>query len=206
MRKMALAVASQKQCLPLKDTWQEHFKENCVKSKTSLYEQLIGPIEGQMMRSIWRIVRNAEAAEDTLQDALAIIWRRLDRIRSHPNPHALILKICTNAAIDSWRKRNRHLQHEKQEELHNLPSQSNTDAPETLEKKETETEIRKAITRLPRKQAVAVLMRIVQEQPYDAIAKTLGCKEVTARIHVSRGRVQLSRWLSHLYPASIREE
>lgn len=177
-----------------------------MKSKTSLYEQLIGPIEGQMMRSIWRIVRNAEAAEDTLQDALAIIWRRLDRIRSHPNPHALILKICTNAAIDSWRKRNRHLQHEKQEELHNLPSQSNTDAPETLEKKETETEIRKAITRLPRKQAVAVLMRIVQEQPYDAIAKTLGCKEVTARIHVSRGRVQLSRWLSHLYPASIREE
>jgi len=205
MKKMALAVASQKQCLPLKDTWQEHFKENCVKNKTSLYEQLIGPIESNMMRSIWRIVRNTEAAEDTLQDALAIIWRRLDRISSHPNPHALILKICTNAAIDSWRKRNRHLKHEKQEELHNLPSHLNTAAPETLEKMETETEILKAITRLPRKEAAAVLMRIVQEQPYDAIAKTLGCKEVTARIHVSRGRVRLSQWLSHLIPSSMRE-
>lgn len=94
----------------------------------------------------------------------------------------------------------RYLKHEKQEESNQLSNRSESDLPDALEKKETESEILKAISRLPRKQAVAVLMRIVQEQPYDAIAKTLGCKEVTARIHVSRGRVRLSQWLSHLIP------
>jgi RNA polymerase sigma-70 factor (ECF subfamily) len=201
MKKMALAIAPQNQCLPFLDNGQEHLKELGLKNKTSLYEQMIEPIESQMMRSIWRIVRNPEVAEDTLQEALAIIWKRLDRIRSHPNPQALILKICTNAAIDSWRKRMRYLKHEKQEELLQLSDQSEAVMPDALEKKETESEILKAISRLPRKQAVAVLMRIVQEQPYDVIAQVLGCKEVTVRIHVSRGRTRLSQWLSHLIPS-----
>jgi len=176
-----------------------------VKTKTSLYEQLIEPIETRMMRSIWRIVRNPEAAEDTLQEALTIIWRRLDRIRSHPNPNAFILKICINAAYDSLRKRKHNRQHEKPEVLRQLSTRSETTVPEALEQKETEAEIIKAISRLPRKQAVAILMRIVQDQPYDVIAQAMGCSKGTARIHVSRGRTRLSRWLSHLNPVSLKE-
>jgi RNA polymerase sigma factor (sigma-70 family) len=75
-----------------------------------------------------------------------------------------------------------------------------------LEKKQLEEEVLKAIARLPKKQAAAVLMRIVQDQPYEIIAKALGCSEVTARIQVSRGRTRLSHWLSHLRPDSREEE
>ena len=46
----------------------------------SLYQRIIQPLEEQMIRSIWRIVRNADDADDVLQDALAVIWKRLDRI------------------------------------------------------------------------------------------------------------------------------
>lgn len=56
----------------------------------------------------------------------------------------------------------------------------------------------RAIARLPRQQAAAVLLRIVQEQSYEAVAKALDCSETTARIHVSRGRARLSRWLAPL--------
>lgn len=73
----------------------------------ALYDQLIAPMESRMMRTIWRVVRQSEIAEDTLQDALTIIWRKRDRVRRHPNPQALILKICLNCAHDSLRKRER---------------------------------------------------------------------------------------------------
>ncbi len=43
-------------------------------------------------------------------------------------------------------------------------------------------------------------------ETYDAIAKALGCSEITVRIQVSRGRARLSRWLSHLRPGSPKEE
>lgn len=177
-----------------------------VKNEKLSYEELIAPIESRMMQSIWRIVRNPETAEDTMQEALTIIWRRLDRIRNHPNPHALILKICLNSSYDSLRKRFRHRQKESLGTLDRLPAPSDSDAAVALVGKKMEAEILSAITRLPRKQAIAVLMRIVQGEPYDAIAEALGCSEKTARVHVSRGRGRLSRWLSNLIPASPREE
>ena len=169
------------------------------------YEQLIAPIEAQMMRSIWRIVRHPEAAEDTLQDALTIIWKKLDRICRHPNPHALILKICVNAAYDTLRKSRRIRQREESAEIQDLPSESPGNGPERLEQKNVEAEIMGAIRRLPKKQALAVLMRIVQEQPYGSIAQVLDCSEVTVRIHVSKARLKLSQWLSHLDPKSTKE-
>jgi DNA-directed RNA polymerase specialized sigma24 family protein len=63
----------------------------------------------------------------------------------------------------------------------------------------------RAIGRLPRKQAIAVLMRLVQDEPFDAIARVLDCSEVTVRIHVSKGRTRLRKWLSHLCTCSSQE-
>lgn len=202
---MDISTVCGKRTLLTRKTTQVYLKDLFMKNETTFYEQLIAPVESRMIRSIWRIVRDPQEAEDTLQNALAIIWRRLKRIHSHPNPHALILRICLNSAYDTLRKRKRDRLHEGTETLKQLPDQSTTDAPEVLEKKKIEAEILRAIGRLPRKEALAVIMRIVQGQPYDAIAEALGCREVTVRIHVSKGRAQLSRWLSHLNPASLKE-
>jgi RNA polymerase sigma-70 factor (ECF subfamily) len=202
---MDIAITSRKHGVPDKQSWTACPEEIFLKDEKLFFEQLIKPVEHQMMRSIWRIVRDPEMAKDALQDSLAKIWKRLDRIRSHPNPHALILQICLHAAIDSLRKRKRLRQHEKTEPLHLFPIQSDTKAYEALERKKIEAEILEAIERLPRRQAVAVLMRLIQDQPYAAIAQAMECNETTVRIHVSRGRARLSQWLSHLKPASIKE-
>ncbi len=169
------------------------------------YENLIKPIETRMMRSIWRIVRHTEAAEDTMQDALTIIWRRLDRIHRHPNPQALILKICINAAYDTLRKQKRYRNSEAGENYGKHPDRTDMPVSEKLEKKEMEDEILKAISRLPRKQALAVFLRVVQEQPYEQIAQILGCTETTVRIQVSKGRTKLNRSLAHLNPSSFKK-
>jgi len=171
----------------------------------SLYDRLIAPVESRMMRTIWRVVRHDQLAEDTLQDALAIIWRKRNRIHRHPNPQALILKICLDCAYDSLRKRERQRRQRDLSNLASYVSQSRTNASLELEKKQAVAVVLNAIGRLPRNQALAVLMRIVQDQPYEAIAQTMGCSETTVRIHVSRGRARLSQWLSHLKPASPRE-
>ncbi len=202
---MDIAITSRKHGILGKERRLARLEEIFLNNEKLFFEQLIEPIEHQMMRSIWRIVRDPEMVKDTLQDSLAKIWKRLGRIRNHPNPHALILKICLNTAIDSLRKRKRLRHHEKAEALHNFSAQSAATASETMERKIIEAEILKAISRLPRKQAVAVLMRIVQDQPYDVIAQAMECSETTVRIYVLRGRKRLRGWLSHLNPASLNE-
>lgn len=202
---MDIATIVGKFCVPHKESSLTD-TEAILKTKKSLYyEQLIAPVESQMMRSIWRIIRNREAAEDTMQDALIIIWKKLDRICRHPNPHAFILKICMNAAYDTLRRTRRIRQREESTNIQNFPAESEADGLERLEKRNVEFEILDAIRRLPRKQALAVLMRVVQGQPYDAIAQVLECNEVTVRIQVSKGRAKLNRWLSHLNPTPTKE-
>ena len=169
------------------------------------YERLIAPMESRMMRSIWRIVRDPDLAEDTLQDALTIIWKKRAVVARHSNPQALILKICLNSAYDTLRARKRSRYHQEISVLSNTPGPSDQEAVRTLAAKEMEDEVHRAIGRLPRKQAVAVLMRVLGEESFDVIALTLGCSEVTARIHVSKGRARLQRWLAHLHPSAVKE-
>ena len=160
------------------------------------YDLLVRPMEGRMMRSIWRIVRHREAAEDALQDALAVIWRKREAVARHPKPEALILRIAVSAAIDAVRKNRRRLRHE-------TPGLADDRAGDTAPTLESEVEGRDlraavldAIGRLPRRQATAVLLHIVEEQSYEDAARAMGCSESTVRVNVMRGRAGLARRLA----------
>ncbi len=93
-----------------------------VTDDRTIYDELIAPMEATMTRSIWRVVRNAELAEDCLQDALAVIWKKRFQVRLHPNPPALILKICLNTAYDSLRKLERMRRQTDLSQLKNAPA------------------------------------------------------------------------------------
>ena len=150
-----------------------------------------------MMRSIWRIVRQKEAAEDALQDALAVIWKKRDAVARHPNPQALILRISIDAAYDAIRRNRRRLRHE----IQGLPDDAADTGASTVEQVSEDRAMRAAVLEaiggLPRRQATAILMRVVEDKPYEEIARGRGCSETTARIHAMRGRAALTRLLAH---------
>jgi RNA polymerase sigma factor (sigma-70 family) len=171
-----------------------------MNDRQQTYDRVVRPIEDRMIRSIWRIVRNPQDAEDAMQDALVIVLKQWDRISRHPSPQSLVLKICIDAAYDVTRRTVRRRQVValgegvvEQASFSKLPS-------EEMAGKEQYAEIITAIHRLPRQQATAMLMRAVQEEPYENIAAALGCSEATARKHVARSRQRLRVWLAHLDP------
>jgi len=178
---------------------------NLVTDDRTIYDEMIAPMEATMMRSIWRVVRNTDLAEDCLQDALAAIWKKRFLIRLHPNPPALILKICLNTAYDSLRKLERVRRHTDLSRLDNAPAPREDDTDRGLEAREIEGQVQQAIRRLPRKRALAVMMRLIQEESFEAIAQALDCSEVTVRIHISKGRAQLRKWLSPLRESRRQE-
>jgi RNA polymerase sigma-70 factor, ECF subfamily len=180
-------------------------RESLVIDDRTIYDELIAPLEATMMHSIWRVVRNADLAEDSLQDALAVIWKKRFQIRLHPNPQALILKICLNAAYDSLRRLGRMRRQTDLSPLDRAPAPRQDRADRDLEEKEIEEQVQQAIRRLPRKRAMAVMMRLIQEESFEAIAQALNCSEVTVRIHISKGRAQLRKWLSPLWESHRQE-
>lgn len=174
-------------------------------SEPSSYDALVGPIQDQMLRSIWRITRVAEDAEDALQESLTIIWKRRARIGRHPCPRALILRICVNCACDVLRSRLRRGSREKA--LIDPDALHAKDCPvgQRLHSQELRDDISRALLRLPSRQATAVVMRYILELSYDEIGGALGCSETTARVHVNRAHKKLSRLLAHLASSNSTE-
>jgi RNA polymerase sigma factor (sigma-70 family) len=167
-------------------------------SELSSYDALVRPIEDQMARSIWRIARTAEDAEDALQESLVIIWKQRTRIERHPHPRALVLRICVHCACDALRSRLRR--GARQTPLADLDALVAKDCPveSRLHAAELREDIAHALVRLPHRQATAVVMRDILELSYDEIGAALGCSAGTVRVHVNRGHKKLSKLLAHL--------
>ena len=165
--------------------------DKLMNSSDSLYQQIIAPIEDRMIRSVWRITRNAQDAEDAMQNALMTIWKRQHRISKHSNPQALVLRMCMDAACDVARRRGRD---RRKIEPHDPRDQLIDAAPlpwEEIAQRELSNEIVTAITRLSRCQAVAITLRVFEELPYEKIAAAMNCTAATARKHAERARAHL---------------
>lgn len=167
----------------------------------AFYEGWLLPLEERMLRSAWRILRDPELARDAVQDALAVIWARRERVRAHPNPRALVLRICIDAALDARRRERRTLRTASALAF-SSPARFDEGPAWIAERHERRDKVLDAIGRLPGRQAAAVLLRYLHDADYRTIAQALECSEVTARIHVMRGRARLGRWLSELAPAA----
>lgn len=69
---------------------------------------------------------------------------------------------------------------------------------EELAKKDTQTQVRLAITKLPLEQREALVLREYHAQSYEEIAKILDCSLEKVKILIFRGREQLRQELSSL--------
>jgi RNA polymerase sigma-70 factor, ECF subfamily len=160
------------------------------------FTQLIAPIKCRMFETVWRILRHAQDAEDALQVALTTIWQQRTRIKWHPAPQALMLKICGDAAIDQFRRRC-NAQSKRVALEDSIPSAQPLPVDASIGHETLEILI-EAIARLSPNQATAIAMRFIQGQTVAAIAAALGCATETVREHLDRGRERLGRMLGSL--------
>ncbi|MGO8669972.1 MAG: RNA polymerase sigma factor [Capsulimonadaceae bacterium] len=172
----------------------------------SEYERLIAPIEDRMIRAVWRIVQDPDDADDAFQEALLTIWRRWSQVRKHPNPHALVLRICIHSAYDMQRRK---AGREKWQQTGAIPEEipdGSITLVQRVSDKQQRMQVLRAIGSLSKNQAQAILLHAVEEVPYGDIALAMDCRESTVRKHVERARTRLRTLLSHLFPGSRKED
>lgn len=152
----------------------------------NLYMELISPIERRMMNTVARIVRDRDDTADVFQEVLAVVWRKLEHIHRHPNPHAYIMRVCVTKSYDALRKRARRRKREVSIEISPEPR-----TVYSVDRHEIGAAIRSAISVLPPKQGKAILLRLVDGSSYELIGEVLGCSSTGARSHVSKGKARL---------------
>ncbi len=156
------------------------------------YESLIEPIRHRMVNTIWKLVRDPDDTEDAVQEALERIYKKFNKICRHPNPTALILRMCINTAYDHLRRTQR-----KQGRENTMDSSTSLSAPgpspaESAAQKEQLHRVLEAVKKLPRREAEAILLLAVEGFSYSQTAEAMACREATVRSMIAKARRRLT--------------
>jgi RNA polymerase sigma-70 factor (ECF subfamily) len=164
-----------------------------------------------LVNFLFRMVRDSATAEDLAQE----VFLRVYRARKQYSPSAKfttwMFRIATNLALNSIRD-NRHRQMETSIDA---PVNDEDSAPRELPAREMRIDehmverdrsefIRRAITLLPEKQRVAVLLHKYEEMDYGEIAGILDCSESALKSLLFRAYETLRVELAPLVTQPVR--
>jgi len=162
-----------------------------------------------LWRAAFRILGDAAAAEDAVQDAFLRAWRSLDRFDERAELSTWLYRIAINAAIDLRRERNR-----REAAAGPLPEDFNgqvtvrSDAPDALRQafwRQMVDRAQAAIAELPEAERTAILLRHFEGQSIAEIAGVLGGGENSAKQAVFRAVRKLRAVLVPLMEVSRGE-
>jgi RNA polymerase sigma-70 factor (ECF subfamily) len=173
---------------------------------TSVDEPALGDVESfvalyrqhaeDLLSFFARRTMDGEAAADLTAETFAQALASRQRFRDHGEGAAPWLYAIAQHQLTHYYRRGRASA--KARERLGMPARaelSNDDLQrieELIDLGEVAGEVRRAMAELPASLRDAVALRIVEAQPYSAIAAELGCTEQAARLRVSRGLRRLA--------------
>lgn len=164
----------------------------------SAYDELCQRHSRQVFRSVLRILRNVEDAEDVLQESLVKAFTHLHSFKQTSKSSTWLTRICINCALMQLRRRragiNAHLliAGESEEDVFqdivaDLPSPE-----DVVSFAELSDALAEAIDRLPPSLREVIGIRSSQEASMREIAASIGVSEaaVKARLHRARSLIR----------------
>ena len=123
-------------------------------------------------------------ADEITSDVFVSAWLARDRIRQ-PTVKSYLFAIARNLYRDTQRRHQRHAELDEQIIDKRINAQRHME--QTVEVRA----VLQALQQLPELDRTALLMRALDEMPYEEIAETLGIPVVTAKVKVYRARLKL---------------
>ena len=142
--------------------------------------------------------------EDLAQEIIIQLWRSFERFDDRCRFSTWMYRIAVREALNyrrGWFRRHVHepvsLDEESSEPVVALATKPDGDSPyEALELAERQKLVKGALAALPVPYRAVLVLREIDEMPYDEIAEVLGIAEGTVKSRLMRGRELLRRKLA----------
>lgn len=160
------------------------------------FDELVVRHREQVCAIAYRMVENAETAEEIAQEAFIRVFKGLGKFRQKANFTTWLYRITMNLCYDEFSRR------KKASEL-NLQSGGETapataEAPhESLASEERKEWLEQQILTLPFKQKSTLMLRIFQEMSFKEIGRVLGCTAGSARVNYRHAILKLKDAFAH---------
>ena len=156
--------------------------------QASDFKQLFLPCHRKLFSVAYRLMSNAQAAEDMVQETFLKLWMQRDKMEKVDNPEAYSITVLHRIFYDKMRAG--HLQ-EVDKDVGSLQVSSSQNISKQLEEADEYQRIRQLITHLPEPQARIMLMRDIEDRSFEEISIETGLTEMNIRSILSRARKKI---------------
>jgi len=150
---------------------------------------------GRIYNFAFRFLKNAEAAEDATQEVFVKMLRHANQFHGDAKLSTWLFSITANWCRDYLRKADNRNK-ESDDVLVTLPAPSELSPDRTLEQRENEQRVRRALATLTAEQREAILLSRYQGLSYAEIAQIAGCSEGAVKTRVFRAMETLKKTLA----------
>jgi len=170
----------------------------CKTGDERAFEDLVQRYQQTVLNLVFHHLGRRADLEDVAQKIFIKVYLSLGRFDDKRPFFPWLYRIIRNQCYDELRQVRRSKVHtftdlslEEVDTIERLISQSEAAPPSDEERKELHDLLYSLLDQLPEKQRTAVILRDLEEIPYDQMAETLGWTEQAARLKVFRGRARL---------------
>lgn len=170
------------------------------RGELAAFSELVARHQDRIYRFLLRMTRSQEDARDMTQDTFLNAYQALPRWRADARLSTWLFRIARNQALD-WLRRAKHAEFVALDDtqIEHLPA--TTPTPEaSLQARQGIKALEAALARLSVEHREILLLRDIEEMPYDDIATVLGITLGTVKSRIARARTGL---LQHM-PADRR--
>ncbi|HEX2202498.1 MAG TPA: sigma-70 family RNA polymerase sigma factor [Longimicrobium sp.] len=181
--------------------------ERARKGSEKAYRELLGRYQRPVFSLVYRMVRDREQAEDLAQETFVRVFNNIERYDPAYKFSSWIFKIATNLTIDWMRRKevptvsldgSRFATTSDEIEASTITVESRDENPEELlVSKELGSEIELAIGKLRPEYRQAIVLRHIEDRPYEEIAQIMALPLGTVKTYIHRGRNELREMLAH---------
>jgi RNA polymerase sigma factor (sigma-70 family) len=173
--------------------------ERCERGDSKAQFELYRLYYKAMYNSSLRIVGEAEAAEDIMQESFLAAFSKLKTYSGEGSFGAWLKKIVINRSLD-WLRKRKVITEELREDL----SVSNDEEPEADDL--TAEEVKAAISTLPDGYRIVLTLILIEGYDHEEASHLLGIKNVSSRTQFSRARQRLKEALTERRNEKLKEE
>lgn len=160
--------------------------------RLALFEQVKTEYAGFLTSVLWKLSGDKELFAEAMQYSLLGIWQNVEKLNGS-KAGSYIYRIALTANSKAWRDRIG-----RDGQISEAHVGIDSAAQEEIVNAELTANVRRAISQLSPKQARAIVMRYLEQQGYEDIARNLGCSEAGARSNVSKALAALKDKLANL--------
>jgi RNA polymerase sigma-70 factor (ECF subfamily) len=150
---------------------------------------------GRIYNFAFRFLKNSEAAEDATQEVFVKMLKHASQFNGDAKLSTWLFSITANWCRDYLRKADNKVK-ESDDVLVTLPAPSEGAPDRTLEQRENEQRVRRALEQLTAEQREAILLSRYHGLSYAEIAQIAGCSEGAVKTRVFRAMETLKKTLT----------